>query len=168
MFEEAYRAAALTVPPELDREAVTTMQVLRERGYKIGLICNSGRSPGSTLRKLMEKLGILRFFDETIFSDEVGPGKPDKKIFLLAAEKLGVEPRNIVHVGDNPEHDIWGAKEAGMMPFLLERNVPEGFSKDPYSLFALSRKPTGQYSLDPDRRISSLKEALNYLPQVEK
>lgn len=168
MFEEAYRSAALNVPPELDPETITTMQVLRERGYKIGLICNSGRSPGSTLRKLMEKLGILRFFDETVFSDEVGPGKPDKRIFFLAAEKLGVEPRNVVHIGDNPEHDIWGAKEAGMMAFLLERTVPEGFSKDPYSLFALSGKPTGRLSPNPDRRISSLKEALNYLPRVEK
>ncbi len=115
------------------------------------------------MRQLLDKLGILRYFEATVFSDELGWRKPDGRIFLEAARKLGTLPTNIVHVGDNPEDDVWGAKQAGMRALLFERKVPREFINDPHSLYALTRTPTGERSVEPDGRISSLGEVLPYL-----
>jgi len=164
-LQEAYVTPVLSVPPVLNHDAVSTLEEMRKRAHKIGLISNTGRSPGRTLRKLLIDLGVLKFFDATVFSDEVGWLKPDQRIFKAAAEKLGVEAGNIVHIGDDPERDVWGAKQAGMRALLFEHEVPEAFRRQPGSLFALSRatRSIEDSEIKPDGRISSLKEALQFI-----
>ncbi len=97
-LEEDYGTSVLVAPPKLNPYAVQTLRNLRDRGCKIGLICNTGHSPGRTLRQLIDKLEILRFSDATIFSDEVGWQKPDPRIFLATAEKLALQ----YHEGRKP------------------------------------------------------------------
>ncbi len=162
-LEEAYCSPVLAAPPVLNPEAVPTLQSLRDRGNPVGLICNTGRAPGTTLRKLLDRLGILGYFEATVFSDELGWRKPDQRIFLESARRLGALPANIVHVGDNPEDDVWGAKQAEMQALLFDRKVPEEFLNDPHSLHALTRTATGERSIEPDGRIISLREVLPYL-----
>ncbi len=162
-LEEAYCSPVLAAPPVLNPEAVSTLQSLRDRGSPVGLICNTGRAPGKTLRQLLDRLGILDYFEATVFSDELGWRKPDQRIFQETARRLGASPANIVHVGDNPEDDVWGAKQAGMQALLFDRKVPGEFINDPHSLYALTRTPTGERSIEPDRTIRSLREVLPYL-----
>lgn len=166
-LEKSYSVPVLSVPPTLNPDTVPTLSGLRDLRCKVGLICNTGRAPGTFLRRLMESFGILEFFHSTIFSDEVGCGKPDRRIFITAAEKLGVAPSNIVHVGDNPEHDVQGAKRAGMKAILFEYEVPEGFRNNPRSLFALTRDSSGRTNVEPDRRIRSLRETMDFIRQVD-
>ena len=161
-LEEAYCSPVLAAPPVLNPDAVLTLQALRKRGTPVGLICNTGRAPGRTLRQLLDWLGILQYFEATVFSDELGWRKPDRQIFLEAARKLGTLPANVIHVGDNPEDDVWGAKQAGMRALLFDRRVPEEFANDPHSLYALTRTAT-KLSAEPDGRIISLREVLAYL-----
>src|SRR6266571_4420857 len=123
-LEESYWSPSLTAPAKLNVEAPGVFQRLRERGLKIGLICNTGRGPGHALRELMRREGVLDYFDATIFSDEVGYGKPDTRIFLTAAERLRLKPSDILHVGDNIENDVRGAQSAGMKTLLFEYEVP--------------------------------------------
>jgi putative hydrolase of the HAD superfamily len=80
----------------------------------MGLICNTGRTPGSTLRKLMDRMGILGFFDVTTFSNEIMVRKPSEAAFRTTLKELGAAPKASVHVGDNPENDIARAKRVGM------------------------------------------------------
>lgn len=61
----------------------------------------------------------MDYFDATPFSDEIGYGKPDPRIFLMAAEMLGLKPSSILHVGDNLENDVRGAQSAGMKTTIL-------------------------------------------------
>jgi putative hydrolase of the HAD superfamily len=55
-------------------------------------------------------------------SEEVGVEKPDPAIFLKAMGKSGLEPKRCVYVGDVPEIDILGARNAGMTQVWLDRN----------------------------------------------
>jgi len=58
--------------------------------------------------------------------DEVKKGKPDPEGLLLAAKKLGVEPKDCLYVGDLPS-DIQAAKNAGMHSCLVWRaHTPQG------------------------------------------
>lgn len=161
-LEESYWRPTLSAPATLNDEASEVFQRLRELSLKIGLICNTGRGPGHALRELMRREGILDYFNAMIFSDEIGYGKPDARIFLTAAERLGLEPSDILHVGDNIENDVRGAQSAGMKTLLFDYEVPSGFNEQP-SLLALTRTFDSSTSVKPDGRIRSLSELLNFI-----
>ena len=168
MLQSAYTDPLFTYPPILNEGAIATLEGMRDRARRVGLISNTGRSPGVALRRLLKRLGILTFFDVTVFSDEVGCRKPDKRIFDLAMRGLGTQPSNTVHIGDNPEADVWGAKQAGMHAVLFNFPVPEEFMRQPGSLFALSRadRRVPDSEIKPDARITSLKDALGFVDSL--
>jgi putative hydrolase of the HAD superfamily len=167
-LEEAYVDPILSIPPKLNAEGPAILQALRKRGYKIGLISNTGRSPGSALRQLLDTYGILRYFDATIFSNEVMRRKPNRLIFDRAAHMLGAENEAVVHVGDNPEADFWGATNAGMHAILLDQTPPDSSRWPPHSLFALSRASMrgNVSSIDPRLRIEALTETLDVVDSL--
>ena len=166
-LEEAYVDPILISPPKLKEDVLPALEGVRSRVGRVGLISNTGRSPGASLRQLLAKYGILRFFDATIFSDEVGSRKPNRRIFEAAAHELRIDLSKIVHVGDNPEADVWGAKQVGMRALLLEYEVPEDFRKRPTSLFALSRtKLISDSEVHPDAKIKSLVEVLDFVDSL--
>ncbi|HHV76065.1 MAG TPA: HAD family hydrolase [Syntrophothermus lipocalidus] len=109
----AYTQALLKAPPELNDGARDVLQELKER-YRLAVICNTGATPGLILRKLMAADGILGYFDLTVFSDEVTWAKPNIRIFRYTLQRLGVNPYEAVHVGDDTITDVIGAKRAGM------------------------------------------------------
>lgn len=167
MLVSAYVDPILVSPPRLKQDAKLALEGVRSRVGRVGLISNTGRSPGSALRQVLEKYDLLRFFDATVFSDEAGSRKPHRRIFETAAKELGTDLPMMIHVGDNPEADVWGAKQAGMRALLLEYDVPEDFRKRPTSLFALSRtKHIADSEIHPDARIKSLREVLDFLDSL--
>jgi putative hydrolase of the HAD superfamily len=118
----AYAEAALKYPPKAIKGARETLSSLKSAGYRLGLICNTGRTPGFVLRKLLRKYRLLGFFDVALFSDEILIRKPDPRIFRMALKGLKVAPRQAVHVGDDPGTDIAGALKAGMEALWVERD----------------------------------------------
>ncbi len=168
MLQKAYIDPVFAFPPILKEDALDTLAGMRQRVWKIGLLSNTGRSPGIALRQVLGKLGILRFFDVIVFSDEAGCRKPDKRIFDIALRELGSQPSDTIHVGDNPEADVWGAKRAGMRAVLLDYPVPEELRREPGSLFALSRsgRHVPDSEIKPDARITSLKEVLDFVDSL--
>lgn len=166
-LRNAYIDPLFHLPPPLNRDTIPTLEGLRVRVKKIGLISNTGRVPGSAIREFLERQGILQFFDATIFSDEVGYRKPDDRIFHEAAKRLDVDEANGIHIGDNPETDVWGAKRAGMRAVLFEYNLPEGFNKMPDSTITLSRtRLIPDSDIRPDARISALTEAIQFVDSL--
>ena len=95
--------------------AADLLELLRPY-YKLAVITN-GDARGQ--RDKLEHSGILHYFDEVFISGAVGIAKPDTRIFLMAAEKLGVKPEECVFVGDGFRTDIRGAKKAGMNPVWM-------------------------------------------------
>ncbi|KJV30058.1 HAD family hydrolase [Luteibacter yeojuensis] len=69
----------------------------------------------------LEVIGLHHFFHTRISAAGAGVAKPDPKIFLAAAEALGVAPGEILHVGDDPLLDVVGAHEAGLRTVWLNR-----------------------------------------------
>ncbi len=99
-------------PPLIDGVA-TVLPRLAQR-YRLGLVCDTGLTPGRLLRQWMESHGILRHFGHLTFSDELGVSKPNPRAFLTTLEGLGVSPQAAVHIGDNPRTDVGGAQAVGM------------------------------------------------------
>lgn len=117
--ERAYVDPIHERPPALGPAALPVLDTLRERGYRLGLISNTGRTPGVAMRKVLDAYGLLERFDVTVFSNEEGILKPRREIFDRTAKLLGVSNEAIVHVGDNPLADGAGAMEAGLRAVLL-------------------------------------------------
>ena len=110
----AYDRAFCSYPPPLHPQAAATLSRLKEMGYSLGLISNTGMTPGATFRRYMEQLGVLGYFNALVFSDEVRLAKPSQKIFRLALETLEASTSRTVHVGDDRTNDVEGAKMAGL------------------------------------------------------
>jgi HAD superfamily hydrolase (TIGR01509 family) len=131
-IEKVYSNGILEHPPILLPDAREVLKAVRSRGYKLGLISNTGRTPGTVLRILMGNMGILDYFDATTFSNEILVRKPSEGAFTFTLEKLKVIPRAAVHVGDDPESDIAGAKRVGMRAVQIISNGmrPSGSADD--------------------------------------
>lgn len=69
----------------------------------------------------LRMIGIHRHFAQQITARDCGEAKPAPRIFALAAEKLGVAPAQILHVGDDPELDVIGARAAGLRTAWINR-----------------------------------------------
>ena len=104
---------ALIDPPLLVDGVEKTLSALKWK-YQMGIISDTGITPGRILRKILDMYNILDFFDATIFSDEVGFYKPHGAIFDKALTALGAKPSESIHIGDILQTDIKGAKTFGM------------------------------------------------------
>jgi putative hydrolase of the HAD superfamily len=111
---EAYVSPVLAHPPDLCPGAATAVRELAARGVSLGIVSNTGRTPGLILRQVLERHGLLHHFDVISYSDEVGVRKPDAAIFRTTLARAGVPPAQAVHVGDNPDADVVGARGVGM------------------------------------------------------
>ena len=116
---EAYTHPALLASPELDRSAGSALETLATRGLAIGVVSNVMRTPGSVLRQIFDRSGLLASMKVLTFSDECGIRKPDPEIFRLTLRQIGVAPEDAVHVGDDPILDVEGARAAGMAVIQL-------------------------------------------------
>jgi putative hydrolase of the HAD superfamily len=113
-LDEAYCLPILSALPVANAGAGEVLEVLSARGLKLALICNTGRTPGTMLRIVLERLGLARLLSVLTFSDEVGLRKPHPEIFLRTLTALGVPPSSAAHVGDDVTTDIAGARGVGM------------------------------------------------------
>src|SRR5438309_4184198 len=86
---DAYARPILMVPPAVDDGALKALRKLCDLGYTLAVVSNTMRTPGATLRRVLEHYGLLGCFSHTAFSDETGVRKPDAAIFLGALRALG-------------------------------------------------------------------------------
>lgn len=71
----------------------------------------------------LNKVGIGPLLDAQVYADKVGVSKPDKRIFIEALSKFGVEPEQALHIGDGIVEDFGGALAAGMKAALITPQV---------------------------------------------
>lgn len=90
---------------------------LKERGLCIGVLSNINRDASA----LLASLGLAPLVDFMVTSREVGAEKPHPPIFLEALRRAGVEARQAIHVGDQVESDVEGARRVGIHPVLMDR-----------------------------------------------
>jgi putative hydrolase of the HAD superfamily len=139
LWEAHQRIGLWTVPID---GAVATVDELRRRGYRTGVISNAeGR-----VERDLERAGFDGRFETVVDSHLVGIEKPDPRIFQIALERLGVAPDRAVYVGDLPSVDVVGSHAAGLAPILLDR----------HDLYPEAQAP----------RIGALRDILDLLPDA--
>lgn len=87
---------------------------LRDEGYRVGLLTNNIKEYGDAWRATIP----VEIFDDIVDSSVVGVRKPDARIFLMAAERLGVTPPQCVFL-DDVASNVEGAKAVGMAGIVV-------------------------------------------------
>jgi putative hydrolase of the HAD superfamily len=113
--------------------------------YRLGLISDTGLTPGRVLREVMRRDGLLSYFEAFAFSDELGTAKPQPEPFLHTLDVLDVAAEEAAHIGDLPETDLRGARRVGMRAILFlgvshredGRGLADAVFEDYSELFAL-------------------------------
>tara|TARA_B100000315_G_scaffold19748_2_gene17383 strand:+ start:1252 stop:2058 length:807 start_codon:yes stop_codon:yes gene_type:complete len=122
-------------PPQPHAEAIPVLRALQRMGLRLGLISNTGMTPGTTFRTFLKQKGILGYFDTLTFSDEVRLAKPSTEIFLMTLRTMGISPAQAVHVGDHAVNDVVGAKRSGLKTVWItgfyEREDPSDPRSEP-------------------------------------
>jgi len=93
----------------MDRDLLSYVRNLRPR-YKVGLLSNAWESARQILE---QRHGFLDVFDIYIFSAEVKIAKPDRRVYHMILDDLGVTPGEAVFIDDNHDN-VMAASEVGM------------------------------------------------------
>ncbi|MHA1106985.1 MAG: HAD family hydrolase [Promethearchaeota archaeon] len=139
----------LSNPPPLKPNVKKTLESLKRNSYKIGLISDTGITPGRILKQTLEHHEILHFFDTLIFSDELGVYKPHSLLFQTALKNLAVSAEMSIHVGDLIDTDIVGAKNYNMRAIWVNNEPKNKFLK-----------------IKPDYIIKDLYEVVDIITQI--
>lgn len=99
-------------------DAKPTLEGLKRRDFRLGVVSNAT----DLARKVLDNLGLSKYFDFMVLSDEVGTRKPSPEIFKIALKAARTRPNRAVYVGDKYSVDIVGATKAGMHAVLLDRD----------------------------------------------
>jgi len=94
------------------------LRYLKGRGVKVGLATSSDRK--SVMRVLI-RFGLDRYFDAILSSEDVEEAKPNPRIFIKTAERLGAAPGECLVVGDSI-FDVIAAREAGIRVVIVANN----------------------------------------------
>jgi HAD superfamily hydrolase (TIGR01549 family) len=130
-----------------------TRHVLEElfrRGYRLGLISNTTSSREAPMT--LKELGLDKYVEVMVLSTVFGKRKPHPSIFLHATKSMLVEPERCAYVGDRPDRDVEGSRNAGFAKSILIRDP-----RNPYP------KTIGPHQV-PDHKIKNLKELLKIFP----
>lgn len=93
-------------------EVLDCLQRLSER-YALASLTNGNAN--------VAEIGLSRFFKAIVSAHTHGTTKPDPAIFHMACRELGCAPEEVVHVGDDTELDVRGARAAGLRAVWMNR-----------------------------------------------
>lgn len=88
-----------------------TLRSLKNHGFMLGVL--SDAQP-AYVESEIERAGIFPLLDCLLLSADFRYRKPDKRLFEMGLERLGVDPNQAAYVGDDLYCDIFGAQQAGM------------------------------------------------------
>ena len=115
---EVFGAAILEYPPTPIANGIDAVRAAAAR-FPIGIISDTGISPGRSLRTVLDRNGYTPSFRHMAFSDEVRMAKPHARMFETTANALGVRVSELLHIGDLEGTDIRGAKAVGARAALF-------------------------------------------------
>ena len=113
--EAAYRPYA---------DAADTLKILQDQGYRLGLFSNATDDP--LVQRLVNQNRLRPWLAPTFSSAGCGWRKPKREAFALIAARWALPVGQIVVVGDTPQADILGARNAGMTSILMARSEVSG------------------------------------------
>ena len=125
-------------PVHLYSDARRCLDLLRSEGRALGVVSNS--TSEATVRRVLDRAGILDYFARVVSSGTEGVEKPDPEIFLRAVRRMAVPPHEAVYVGNLARTDAKAAEAAGLHGVWLNR---EGFGlgEEPPEIISLLELP---------------------------
>ena len=120
----ARRAVVAAFDPTVTRRegALDAIEAAADRGT-VGL-CSNCSVPELVGRTLV-RADLRGSFDAVVTSVGCGWRKPDRRVFETTAERLGCEPADLVHVGDDPDTDGGVSRVGGRFVDIAEVPLPE-------------------------------------------
>ena len=94
--------------------------------YQLALVTNGAPD---LQREKVQKTNLAQYFDDILISGEIGIGKPDRRIFVIALERLATSSSETVMVGDSLTRDILGAQHLGLKGIWLNRSGDDAASQ---------------------------------------
>jgi putative hydrolase of the HAD superfamily len=107
------------------QKVLGSLEKLRARGLRIGLITNCG----AAVPLLWEKSPLVRLIDVAVFSCQEHDMKPSIDIYQTAAERLQIAPEACIFVGDGSNQELTNASAVGMQPILRRASLDDVYDK---------------------------------------
>jgi len=117
----------LKYPPLIAADFFTFLNSINLNSTSISITSNTAFIPGQVIETFLKENNLLNKFSFCIFSDLESVAKPNVEIFNRLLSKItsnGVEPKEVMHIGDNLIADYSGANKAGLSAFHLISNKP--------------------------------------------
>jgi putative hydrolase of the HAD superfamily len=136
-LQEVLLASLRFVPYE---DVPAALHALREAGQRLVVVSNWDVS----LHEMLRATGLRALVDGAVSSAEAGVAKPGVGIFERALALAGGRARDALHAGDSLEHDVAGARAAGLRAVLVARGAspPPTVPADVSVIRSLAELPT--------------------------
>ncbi len=126
---------------------------LRSRGLYLAVVSNAD---DDFMEPVLARNGLTALLDDWTSSEEAKSCKPDNVIFEYTLAKAKRAASEVLFVGDSPQHDIAGARNAGMRGVLIsEPNVVAPLS-------------SGLSAVEPDWHIRHLRELVGIIDSLNR
>jgi putative hydrolase of the HAD superfamily len=126
------------VPVRLYSDTRRCLDLLRSERRVLGVISNS--TSEASVRRILDRVGILDYFDRVVSSGTEGVEKPNPEIFRRAVRRLAVRPEEAMYVGNLAQTDAKAAQAAGLHGVWLNREG-FGYGEDPPEITSLLEVP---------------------------
>jgi putative hydrolase of the HAD superfamily len=103
-------------------EVTEVLDRLCAEGYRLGIVSNWSWN----LRQRVAQVGLDGYMELIWGSAYAGCHKPHPGIFRQALEQMALSPGQALYVGDSYQHDVVGARNAGLDVVLVDRNGATG------------------------------------------
>ena len=97
---------------ELFDDVIPALQRLRSR-FRLMALTNGNAD--------LAVIGLAQYFEHALGAREAGAAKPDARIFEAMLQRAGLDPAQVVYVGDDPHADVAGARAVGMHAVWIDR-----------------------------------------------
>ena len=128
----AHRERLRKCMTEISPEVLDTVKTLKRMGFSLGVISNADVTDNAS----WSESPLYPYFDDAVFSCDVGFVKPGREIYERALSRLGAKPEEAVFIGDGGSEEHKGAKELGMITVCAEHmtvwDAPYMESMEPY------------------------------------
>lgn len=99
-------------------EVASVLDTLNHHGLRLFVLSNFD----ARLLAVLEGLRLSQHFEEVFYSGSIGHAKPSPEIFDHALAGIGLPASDCLHVGDDPDADWQGARDAGLAAIELDRS----------------------------------------------
>ncbi len=115
-FVERYRQRDLIKTFRLFDDVLSCLDRLTSSGLRVGVISNNDEAADR-----VRELNVEHRVEIIVSPATFGTGKPDPRIFAESLALMRVDPDRALYVGDSFDHDVVGARAAGLTPVLIDR-----------------------------------------------